>query len=77
MAKLHYNTNRRSKKVNPLDFLAVLMAAESKVEKQAQELFGDSEDCTDDEAGIIFNDSLTHAEKVAALKVLRRKRVGA
>jgi hypothetical protein len=71
MANKILHKNKRITKTQ-LDLGRVL----AEVETQAQELFGDSEDCTDDEAGIIFNDSLTHAEKITALKVLRRK-VGA
>jgi hypothetical protein len=39
--------------------------------KQMQELFGDKDDLPDDEMEIVWNDSFTHEEKVAKLKVLR------
>lgn len=52
---------------------AAWSAAVPEVDVRAQELFGDSEYCDDDEFEIIFSTSLSHAEKVAALKVLRRK----
>jgi hypothetical protein len=52
-------------------FYLMCRAVEINVAREEEELFGDSEDCTDDEAEIIFSSKLTHAEKVAALKVLR------
>jgi hypothetical protein len=44
-------------------------------ESKAEELFGRSEYCSDDEFEIIFDNRLSHAEKVAAVKTLRRKTV--
>jgi hypothetical protein len=52
---------------------AMWSVVEPEVDSRAQELFGDSEYCTDAEFDIIFSGSLSHAEKVAALKVLRRR----
>lgn len=52
---------------------AIFDRAFIETESQAQELFGDLEHCTDDEFEIVFDGSLTHAEKVTAVRELRRK----
>ena len=55
---------------------AVLKSAAADIAVREAELFGNSETCSDAEAEIIFNDRLTHREKVAALAVLRGQKGG-
>jgi hypothetical protein len=52
---------------------AIFDRAFIETEPQAQELFGESEYCSDEEFEIVFSNSLTHSEKVTAVRELRRK----
>lgn len=53
----------------------IWLNVQGETDGKAQELFGDCENPPDDESEIIFDDDLTHEEKVSKLRAIREDKL--
>jgi len=57
--------------VDMYDIVKGMAEIEAEGDREADLLFGDKEDCTDEEGAIIFDSRLEFKDKIAKLQVLR------